>query len=155
VAVVAVALGAGAALVVPGLGARAGLGSVTGQAPATGSAGGSDDAARPINGQPTPAELEGFVRQYYALLPGQPEAAWARLGEAARQASGGFDSYQGFYHSLQAVNFAEGPTAVNGRTVRATLRFEPTHGPTSTERYEFTVVPGPDRRLIMSSFARR
>ncbi|MBO0875038.1 MAG: hypothetical protein J2P19_16780 [Pseudonocardia sp.] len=154
-AVVAVALGAGAALVVPGLSGQAGAGSVAGQAPPTGPASGADDVTGPVNGQPTPAQLEGFVRQYYALLPGQPQAAWARLGEAARQASGGFDSYQGFYHTMQAINFADGPTTVNGRTVRATLRFEPTHGPTSTERYEFTVVPGPDGRLVMSSFARR
>jgi eukaryotic-like serine/threonine-protein kinase len=155
VAVVAVALGAGAALLVPGLGARTGLGPATSQTPAAaGAAGGSNDATAPVHGKPTPAQLEGFVRQYYALLPGQPQVAWARLGQAARQASDGFDSYRRFYASLQAVNFADGPTAVDGRTVRATLRFEPTHGSTTTERYQFTVVPGPDGRLVMTSFAR-
>ncbi|WP_037068627.1 serine/threonine-protein kinase [Pseudonocardia acaciae] len=152
--VVVVAAGAALALALPGLGGGGGLGSVTGQPPASAAPGGSDPA-RPANGQPTAAELEGFVRDYYALLPGQPDAAWAKLGDLARRQSGSLDSYRGFYGSLDAITLTEGPTAVSGRTVRATLRFESSNGSTSTERYEFTVVPGPDGRLVMSSFARR
>jgi len=106
------------------------------------------------NGQPTAAELEGFVRGYYALLPGEPEQAWAMLGDAARAASNGYQSYVNFYNGLDSVGFAEGPTAVDGRTVRATLRFQPKSGNETTERYQFTVVPGPDGKLVMSSFSR-
>jgi len=104
--------------------------------------------------EPSAAELESFVRGYYALLPGQPAEAWALLGDAARSASNGYQSYLGFYDSLASVSFAEQPTAVDSRTVRATLRFEPKNGGASVERYQFTVVPDPDGKLIMSSFSR-
>ncbi|MBB6378807.1 serine/threonine protein kinase [Pseudonocardia eucalypti] len=107
------------------------------------------------HGTPTAAELTAFVQDYYRQLPGDPAAAWAMLGENARRASGDFAGYQGFYRSLSSVGFVEGPTAVNGRTVRGTLRFVPKNGRETQERYEFTVVPGPDGKLIMSSFSRR
>ncbi|HTF48928.1 MAG TPA: serine/threonine-protein kinase [Pseudonocardia sp.] len=104
--------------------------------------------------EPSAAELESFIRGYYGLLPGQPAAGWALLGDSARSASNGYQSYLGFYNSLASISFAEEPTAVDSRTVRATLRFVPKSGGESVERYQFTVVPDPDGKLIMSSFAR-
>jgi hypothetical protein len=135
-------------------------------APASRSAGSSSSAssagsgapspgAAPAGATPTPRDLESFVRGYYALLPGQPSRAWALLGDPARTASHGFAGYTNFYAGLASVSFAEPPTAVDGRTVRATLRFDPKSGGESVERYEFTVVAGPDGGLVMSSFARR
>jgi serine/threonine protein kinase len=106
------------------------------------------------DGTPTAADLEGFVRGYYALLPGQPERAWTMLGSSARAASNGFGGYTTFYGGLASVSFAEPPSALDGRTVGATLRFDPKSGGESVERYRFTVVPGPDGRLVMSSFTR-
>jgi hypothetical protein len=121
---------------------------------ATGSAGAAGPGATSTGRRPTAADLEGFVRGYYALLPEEPARAWSMLGAAARTASNGFAGYTTFYGGLASVSFAEPPTAVDGRTVRATLRFDPKNGVESVERYRFTVVPGPDGRLIMSSFAR-
>jgi hypothetical protein len=106
------------------------------------------------DGAPTAADLESFVRGYYALLPAQPAAAWQMLGDQARSASDGYQSYQNFYNSLDSVGFAEAPTAVDDKTVRATLRFATKAGAESVERYQFTVVTGPDGKLVMSSFAK-
>ena len=114
----------------------------------------SGPSAGPGDGTPTAADLEGFVRGYYALLPGQPARAWTMLGTAAQAASNGFGGYTTFYGGLASVGFAEPPTALDGRTVRAALRFDPKGGGESVERYRFTVVPGPDGRLVMSSFTR-
>jgi hypothetical protein len=108
----------------------------------------------PPGTQPSAVDLESFVRNYYALLSGQPAQAWRLLGEEARSASNGYQSYLGFCNSLAAVSFAEEPTAVDDQTLRATLRFEPKNGGQRVVRYQFTVVPGPDGKLVMSSFSR-
>ena len=86
--------------------------------------------------------------------PAQPAVAWQMLGDQARSASDGYQSYENFYNSLTSVGFAEAPTAVDGKTVQATLRFATKAGAESVERYQFTVVPGPDGKLVMSSFAK-
>jgi hypothetical protein len=129
---------------------------VGGGAPSTSAApGAAASPQRPqISGRPSAAQLEDFVRDYYGLLPGNPSAAWQLLSPTAQSASNGFASYQSFYRGLSAITFAEGPTAVDSRTVRATLRFQEKSGTTSTERYSFTVAPGPDGKLIMSSFSK-
>ncbi|HWN35824.1 MAG TPA: protein kinase [Pseudonocardia sp.] len=106
------------------------------------------------DGPPTAADLESFVRGYYALLPAQPAAAWQMLGDQARGESDGYQSYLNFYNGLDSVGFAEAPTAVDDRTVRATLRFATKGGAESVERYQFTVVLGPDGKLVMSSFTK-
>jgi hypothetical protein len=150
-----VAVAAVATLAVLRRDALPGLGSIAAGSPP---ASAKPSAAPPVkirpDGQPTAADLESFIRGYYALLPGDPAAAWAELGPAAQSASNGYQSYQSFYGGLDSVGFAEQPTAVDGKTVRATLRFVPKSGGESVERYQFTVVPGPDGTLIMSSFER-
>ncbi|WP_445185020.1 serine/threonine-protein kinase [Pseudonocardia sp. Cha107L01] len=155
IALVVVAVAAVATLAVLRRDALPGLGSIAAGSPP---ASAKPSAAPPVkirpDGQPTAADLESFIRGYYALLPGDPAAAWAELGPAAQSASNGYQSYQSFYAGLDSVGFAEQPTAVDGKTVRATLRFVPKSGGESVERYQFTVVPGPDGTLIMSSFER-
>jgi hypothetical protein len=155
IALVVVAVAAVATLAVLRRDALPGLGSIAAGSPP---ASAKPSAAPPVkirpDGEPTAADLESFIRGYYALLPGDPAAAWAELGPAAQSASNGYQSYQNFYGGLDSVGFAEQPTAVDGKTVRATLRFVPKSGGESVERYQFTVVPGPDGTLIMSSFER-
>jgi hypothetical protein len=109
---------------------------------------------RPVITDPSASDLEDFVRDYYGLLPDQPAEAWSMLGTQARAASDGFASYRRFYGSISAVSFATDPTAVDGKTVRASLRFVPKSGSVSVERYQFTVVPGADGKLVMTAFTR-
>ncbi|MGQ0482846.1 MAG: serine/threonine-protein kinase [Pseudonocardia sp.] len=116
---------------------------------------GQPDGGQADGEQPSAADLEQFVRDYYALLPGDTDQAWELLGEQARAESNGLEGYRNFYSTIGRIEFAEGPTAVDGSTVRARLVFESTNGAASgPEAYEFEVVPDPDGGLEMSSFSR-
>jgi hypothetical protein len=126
--------------------------------PATSSAA---PASTPAALAPTPAAPAvnnpsgvAFVQQYYALLPGNVDAAWRLLGPTAQSQSGGFDGFRNFYARMTAVDITNGPTAVNGSTVRATIRFTESNGTTTQDVYEFTVAPGPDGNLLIQSFQR-
>jgi serine/threonine protein kinase len=118
---------------------------------------GVHSSVAPVSGQPTPAELEDLVTDYYKLLPGNPQAAWQMLGPQAQAVSGGYDRYQGFYDSLDAVSIVGQPYAAPGSsTVQATLQFLlKTGGPRSAERYSFVVGPGADGKLRIESFSHR
>lgn len=47
-----------------------------------------------------PGEL---VSDYYALLPGDPRAAWEYLGGEARADAGGYGGYSGFWATIESV----------------------------------------------------
>jgi eukaryotic-like serine/threonine-protein kinase len=153
-AVAVVVLLAVAGVVLLTHGRKSASGPSSASAPTASAAPSAPSTEQPVTGQPTAAQLEAFVRDYYGELPADPAAAWAMLGAAAQSQSGGFDQYQAFYRTIGSIGFADGPTATGPDTVRATLRFQPVNGGSSTERYEFTVRPGADGKLIMSSFAR-
>jgi serine/threonine protein kinase len=107
------------------------------------------------DGQPSRSDIEQFVRNYYALLPGDTDKAWKMLGDKARSESNGTSSYSRFYDSIRKVSFAQGPTAVDDKTVQAALMFEMKDGRTSgPERYQFVVQPSDGGDLQISSFSR-
>jgi hypothetical protein len=107
------------------------------------------------DGQPSRSDIEQFVRSYYALLPGDTDKAWKMLGDKARSESNGTSSYSRFYDSIRKVSFAQGPTAVDDKTVQAALMFEMKDGRTSgPERYQFVVQPSDGGDLQISSFSR-
>jgi eukaryotic-like serine/threonine-protein kinase len=97
---------------------------------------------------PTPADYENAVREYYGLLPGNPEEAWHRLTPNAQGQSGSYESYAGFWNSVQAVEVQA--AQAQGNQVAATLRFVTDDG-TSTESYSFTLVEQ-DGQLLIDSF---
>jgi hypothetical protein len=113
-------------------------------------------AAAPTPAAPAVNNPSGvaFVQQYYALLPGNVDAAWQLLGPTAQSQSGGFAGFRNFYARMTAVDITSGPTAVNASTVRATIRFTESNGSTTQDVYEFTVAPGPDGNLLIQSFQR-
>jgi hypothetical protein len=120
----------------------------TGRTPAPSTPGVSRD------GQPSAGELEAFVRDYYDLLPGDVEQAWDKLGPKARRDSGDFDSYRRFYGGLSDVRIVQGPTAVDGRTVRASLQFVADGRPVGgAENYTFQIEPDAAGDLRMTSFS--
>jgi hypothetical protein len=105
--------------------------------------------------QPSRSDIEQFVRSYYSLLPGNSDKAWKMLGEKAQAESNGTSSYTRFYDSIRKISFAQGPTAVDDKTVQAQLMFEMKDGRTSgPERYQFVVQPNGDGDLQITSFSR-
>src|SRR4029079_5521927 len=47
------------------------------------------------------------VADYYALLPGDTRRAWSMLGPDARAQAGGYDSYVGFWASINDVTVSD------------------------------------------------
>ncbi|WP_345425893.1 serine/threonine-protein kinase [Pseudonocardia xishanensis] len=102
---------------------------------------------------PASGEAVSFVQSYYALLPGNPDAAFALLSSQAQQASGGIDGYRSFYGGLSAVS-AQNARAIGEDQVSATIVFTRRDGSSSSEPYTFRVGTGPDGNRIIQSFSR-
>ena len=94
-----------------------------------------------------------FVRSYYGLLPGNPDAAFAQLSPQAQAASGGRDAFVGFYNGMQSVS-VENARQTGATTVQATIRFVRTNGTTTNEPYEFVMGTADDGRTIMQSYTK-
>ena len=94
-----------------------------------------------------------FVQRYYALLPGNTDAAFALLGPQARSQAGGAAGFTRFYTRMQSVTVHNlrliGPNTVNG-----TVRFVRKDGTTSNEPYRFVMTTDGSRQMIMESFTR-
>ena len=94
-----------------------------------------------------------FVQGYYALLPGNTEAAFAMLGPDAQARSGGRAGYDRFYGGLQSVSL-QNARRTGDTTAEATVVFVGRDGRTSSEPYRFVMGTGADGRTIMESFSR-
>jgi hypothetical protein len=107
-------------------------------------------------GAPAPAPSSDpvtFVQRYYALLPGNTDAAFALLGPRARSQAGGAGGFTSFYARMQSVS-VHNPHLVAGTTVDATVRFVQKDGSTSTEPYRFVMTTDGSQGMIMESFSR-
>ncbi|GLW94829.1 serine/threonine-protein kinase [Actinokineospora globicatena] len=87
---------------------------------------------------PTPAELEGALRNYYSLLPGNTKAAWDLLTDKARDKSRGWESFTKFYDGLSAVELLE--AKAEGNRVAAQIKFTHKNGKDSKEPYVYAFV---------------
>ncbi|PXY19054.1 serine/threonine-protein kinase [Prauserella muralis] len=106
-----------------------------GRTPAGGSASSSVELSSPPTEQqpppsspaPEPApevsegELEQAVADYYALVPGDTESAWERLGPGLQ--AQGRESYDRFWGEIKKVEIVSGPRALDDETVRVGLEF--------------------------------
>lgn len=119
---------------------------------------GTSRPAVPPTGTPSPTitpstqtRMTEFVRDHYALLPGNPSAAWARLTPRYQDFIGGYAAYQTFWGTVQSVR-AEEPTAdVAGSTVTYRLVIRYTDGRTATETRRAKLVPSGDTFLLDSA----
>ena len=94
-----------------------------------------------------------FVQRYYALLPGNTDAAYALLGPRARSQAGGAAGFTSFYARMQSVTVTT-PVWSGNSTVNATVRFVQKDGTTSNEPYRFVMATDGSGKMIMESFAR-
>ena len=91
--------------------------------------GGAARARPPPTTAPTPTTSPAaagnpvaFVQRYYALLPGDPDAAFALLGPTAQSQSGGRAAFTRFYATVAQVA-VEDARRTGDNTVSATVRF--------------------------------
>lgn len=84
------------------------------------------------------ADPVSFVQNYYALLPGDTDAAWAQLSPQAQSASGGRDGFDRFYAGMDSVTLRDA-RQTGDDTVEGTVVFDRTNGTTTNEPYQFVV----------------
>jgi eukaryotic-like serine/threonine-protein kinase len=98
---------------------------------------------------PTDDDYAAAVRDYYGLLPGDVEAAWALMTPSAQDEGGGARAYERFWKGVRAVQVLS--TSVDGDQVTATLRFVTKRNRMSTEDYTLTFVEE-DGDLLIDHF---
>ena len=94
-----------------------------------------------------------FVQRYYALLPGNTDAAFALLGPRARSQAGGATGFANFYARMQSVTLHD-PRRIADGSVDATVRFVQKDGTTSSEPYRFVTTEDGSGKMMMESFTR-
>jgi hypothetical protein len=107
-------------------------------------------------GPVTPApgdEAVQFMQNFYALLPGNTDAAWAQLSPSAQSASGGRAQFNSFYAGLSRV-WLETIRHPEPGVVTATVVFTRLDGSVSPEPYKFVVGTTPDGRQVLESFTK-
>ena len=117
--------------------------------PASASAPGAGPVVAPASG----TEPVSFVQRYYALLPGNTDAAFALLGPRARGQAGGVVGFKSFYARMQSVT-VQNPRSAGNKTVTAVVRFVQKDGTSSNEPYWFVMTTDGSGRMIMESFSR-
>ena len=95
---------------------------------------------------PTAADYEQAVRDYYALLPGNPDAAWPKMTAKAQGMSGGESGYRDFWNGIATVTVLS--ATAQGSNVASQLQFVKKDGATSTENYVLMFVQQGDQLLI-------
>ena len=91
-------------------------------------------------GEPTAAELAGFISDYYAALPGGTAQGWDQLTPRFQNGiARNRDYYESFWGSIEVVDVADVSASPPGR-VEATLTYRFKDGRVSVERTVYSVV---------------
>ncbi|WP_018682779.1 serine/threonine-protein kinase [Actinokineospora enzanensis] len=95
-------------------------------------------------------DYESALRDYYALLPGNPQAAWTLLTDRAQSKSKGYESFSRFYDRLSEVQLVS--AKATGDKVNAQIKFTTKEGKSSLEPYSYAFVDQ-DGQLKIDNFA--
>ena len=108
---------------------------------------------RPTTSRAAVTDPIAFVRSYYALLPGNPDAAFALLGpeRAARSRAATTPSCASTRACPQVT--VQDPKQTGDNTVSASVRFVRKDGTTSNESYRFVMSTGTNGSTVMESFS--
>jgi len=102
----------------------------------------------------TPARLdnqtaERAVRDYYGLLPGSTQAAFARLGPSL--AAQGFDNYNAFWVNFSRIELRSAKASGNGATVQIQVAFVRPDGSVTAESHLLNLITGADGRVLINT----
>lgn len=107
--------------------------------------------------KPTAAQLQAALTSYYALVPQNTDAGWARLtSRYQNRRAGTRQSYQRFWDAMASVSIS-GATGIPPRKAEATITYRMKNGKVSTERTSFRlkeengVLKIDDSRVLSSS----
>jgi eukaryotic-like serine/threonine-protein kinase len=104
----------------------------------------------------TASALSAALRDYYALLPGDTDAGWARLTDRYRRTTATSRAfYERFWGAIDRVQVSQVKSTAPSSVV-ATLRYDYKDGRTFIERTSYSLVPDGgrlkiDRSSVLSS----
>ncbi len=110
----------------------------------------SSAPAGSVGGAPTAAEIQSAVTSYYALLPGNPQAAWESTGPTLRAAES-FPNYVAFWNRFDDVRLGPVSVSAGSLVARAPVTFVENGAALPVEQHTITLVRGPDGRLLIDS----
>jgi serine/threonine protein kinase len=110
----------------------------------------SSAPASSLGGAPTAADVQSAVTSYYALLPGNPQAAWENTGPTLRGAES-FPNYVAFWSRFDAVRLGPVSVAAGSLVARAPVTFVENGSPLPVEQHTITLIRGQDGRLLIDS----
>ena len=102
------------------------------------------------DGPVTAAEIRSFLGDYYALLPGNPDAAYARTGPTLRGISTPGD-YRAFWRAFSSVDLGSVQATDGELTARAEVTFVADDGEVFAEVHDIVLVEGPGGELLVDS----
>ncbi|HVV12953.1 serine/threonine-protein kinase [Amycolatopsis sp.] len=94
--------------------------SATGSAPASSTAASTSTQASssPAN---APASMVQAVSDYYAIMPGQPDVGWTKLGPGLQ--AQGLASYKEWWSKVSSLRVTDGPRQTGADTVQVTIDY--------------------------------
>ncbi len=108
-----------------------------GQGDANGGDASSDDSSVEQDGSDAASDPAGFIEDYYAHLPSDPQTAWKLLSPAMQDEVGGYDAYAGFWRTISEVR-VDGTSETKKRVVDVELTYT-SDGGTETETRRITL----------------
>jgi serine/threonine protein kinase len=104
----------------------------------------------PAGGPVTPAAVRDAVTSYYALLPGNPQAAYDRTGPTLRRAESR-DNYIAFWNRFSRVDLGPLSVADGSRSASGSVTYYENGTALPVEQHTFTLVQDDDGRLLIDS----
>ena len=112
----------------------------------------SSASPTPTTGTGEVQDPVSFVQDYYRMLPGDIDGAFAKLSPEAQAQSQGIEQFRSFYGQMRTV-YAENLRNAGPNTVTATVVFMRNDGSTTRESYRFVVGTNEQGQEIMQSFS--
>jgi eukaryotic-like serine/threonine-protein kinase len=104
-----------------------------------------------VRGTPTAAQLRRAITGYYALMPGNTDAAWPRMTASYQtNHAGGRQAYQRFWDAIDRVSVAD-VSGIPPRSARATITYYFKDGRVVRERTAYGLVNEGGRLKISST----
>lgn len=91
--------------------------------------------------------MEGFVRDYYALLPGNTDASWQRLSPGMQQQIGRQD-YEAWWNKVDSVDLQSTQAVESRRQVDIVLTYYMKDGSAKRQSEQLTLEPSGGSYLI-------
>jgi hypothetical protein len=98
--------------------------------------------------EPSAEEMSAFVEDYLSTVTSDPETTWNQLTPRFQEASGGFESYSGFWGTIESATPRDVEADPEAMTVSYSVDYVEQGGGTSSDQVTLELVQRGDRYLI-------